>query len=577
MSAISIEVLGRDGRTIARHTFNKSRITIGSQDGNDVIVIDSHVSREHAHVDVIGGRSRYRDHSTNGSFVNGKRVIERDLETNDEIRIGLHTLRFVFDDIANLRTVVLPYADNEPVVAYPLAQLTEPYPIRAAAQPAAPRHVTPPPATPPPVVKRPATPPPVAQQPATPPPVSAPAASSDRTNAGSWIVVIGFVWLFAAVTNFMTTDERHLPPDQRSKFTSVMFRPGMLILVGLVVSSAIRRRSASPVAAAQPAQSTSHVAAPVQQSLLEKPIGLAKHFDVFVSPTLGMTAIKRGFSWPGFFFTAMWCLVKGLYAYSLLLWLLLIGLRAVAPDVWLIASVAAQLGVGFMGNEWLRRRATRRGFSLAAAVRAVTPAQAVMMYLAQQAAGASPGASHTSSPDTAGRSRVSPVAAAAMVVFMVVVFGVYAYHEPPKWSRYEGDGFSVRLPQPPGKVDRSAAAINSSVTMTKLTSKTRKGTYATVNYFDVPAGSKFDLEKGVDAERDRMRTSLPGGVVTNDRRLSMNGTEAREFTIAGGNTMVAARVFTSGSRVYELVAIGKNKDELSKVSAEFFESFTVTR
>jgi EmrB/QacA subfamily drug resistance transporter len=65
--------------------------TIGRDEGNDLRVIDSEVSRRHAKVTVQDGKAWIDDlHSLNGTYVNGERVVDhKSLVGGDRIQIGM--------------------------------------------------------------------------------------------------------------------------------------------------------------------------------------------------------------------------------------------------------------------------------------------------------------------------------------------------------------------------------------------------------------------------------------------------------------------------------------------------------
>lgn len=74
--------------------------SIGRHPNNTIQVLDRIVSKEHCHVDFVGGRYVLRDlGSLNGTYVNGERVSERPLYTGDEITMG-STRILVFVDYA---------------------------------------------------------------------------------------------------------------------------------------------------------------------------------------------------------------------------------------------------------------------------------------------------------------------------------------------------------------------------------------------------------------------------------------------------------------------------------------------
>lgn len=72
------------------------RTRIGRAADNDIVIEDPAVSGHHAEILREGNSFRLRDRgSTNGLYVNGKLVAEKDLEYWDEISIGGHQLTFM--------------------------------------------------------------------------------------------------------------------------------------------------------------------------------------------------------------------------------------------------------------------------------------------------------------------------------------------------------------------------------------------------------------------------------------------------------------------------------------------------
>ncbi|HVZ19961.1 MAG TPA: FHA domain-containing protein, partial [Vicinamibacterales bacterium] len=79
-------------RMMLRHGF-----WIGKQQGCDLLIQDGYTSSQHAQIgmDAIGNWRLYDRNSTNGTFVNGQRVTEIQLEHGVVIRIGSTELRFL--------------------------------------------------------------------------------------------------------------------------------------------------------------------------------------------------------------------------------------------------------------------------------------------------------------------------------------------------------------------------------------------------------------------------------------------------------------------------------------------------
>ena len=73
----------------------ESTAKVGRGERGDVVLADPSVSREHAIVDVRGVQAFVRDlGSTNGTFVNGRRVEKQSLRDGDELRFGNTRMRF---------------------------------------------------------------------------------------------------------------------------------------------------------------------------------------------------------------------------------------------------------------------------------------------------------------------------------------------------------------------------------------------------------------------------------------------------------------------------------------------------
>lgn len=72
-----------------------SRVTIGRLDTNEIPIPDPGLSRHHAEISPENGQYILTDlGSTNGTFVNGKRVAEKTLKDGDKIGIGKVSLVF---------------------------------------------------------------------------------------------------------------------------------------------------------------------------------------------------------------------------------------------------------------------------------------------------------------------------------------------------------------------------------------------------------------------------------------------------------------------------------------------------
>jgi predicted Zn finger-like uncharacterized protein len=76
----------------------KCQITIGRSD-TDITLDDPECSRKHVVIDIRGARITLTDSgSTNGTFVDGKRIDQTDLDKHSEFRIGEHVMMLIITD-----------------------------------------------------------------------------------------------------------------------------------------------------------------------------------------------------------------------------------------------------------------------------------------------------------------------------------------------------------------------------------------------------------------------------------------------------------------------------------------------
>ncbi len=132
--------LARGGRLVSltdgrEYTVPDDGITIGREVGNDVVIPSSEVSRKHAEIVPMPGGYHLNDLSTNGVFVNGARIEQKQvLGRGDVIKVGPEEFRFYADQVKAAPApppAAVPAAP--PVVAAPSAP-----PAPSAAPPAAP-------------------------------------------------------------------------------------------------------------------------------------------------------------------------------------------------------------------------------------------------------------------------------------------------------------------------------------------------------------------------------------------------------------------------------------------------------
>ncbi len=88
-------ILSFNDQTVGEFPLDKDALTIGRRPECDIHIDNLAVSGRHARVMTIAGTSFLEDlDSTNGTFVNGKKVAKHSLSNGDLIMIGKHSLRF---------------------------------------------------------------------------------------------------------------------------------------------------------------------------------------------------------------------------------------------------------------------------------------------------------------------------------------------------------------------------------------------------------------------------------------------------------------------------------------------------
>lgn len=99
-------IVDREGIRWLEHVLDRSPITIGRASTNDVVLAEPTVSHQHAQVTVTRGRLLLRDTSSNGTFVDGERVIERSLDDNEVVQIPPFALRLSLHQTAPRGTLL---------------------------------------------------------------------------------------------------------------------------------------------------------------------------------------------------------------------------------------------------------------------------------------------------------------------------------------------------------------------------------------------------------------------------------------------------------------------------------------
>ena len=98
MNPVSRLTLTQDGKDKV-FTLHKPVIDIGRGSSNDIVILDSRISRRHARISAAGDHWRVDDlDSANGTRVNGEAVTQTEVTSADTIAIGGATLRLAWTD-----------------------------------------------------------------------------------------------------------------------------------------------------------------------------------------------------------------------------------------------------------------------------------------------------------------------------------------------------------------------------------------------------------------------------------------------------------------------------------------------
>lgn len=92
-------------QVIKDYPFTKENMTIGRAEENDIVIDNLAVSAYHSRIDKAGDAYILTDlQSTNGTFVNDKKIVSHKLRHKDKITIGKHLLFFALSKAEQART-----------------------------------------------------------------------------------------------------------------------------------------------------------------------------------------------------------------------------------------------------------------------------------------------------------------------------------------------------------------------------------------------------------------------------------------------------------------------------------------
>lgn len=119
-----------------------------------------------------------------------------------------------------------------------------------------------------------------------------------------------------------------------------------------------------------------------------------KRYRVFTHSTLGMVAVKQGWSWPGFFFSFIWALVKKQWVLGFGVLIGIFGLGFLVenfiqdPDLadrmFNLFALAINFVFGVKGNGFWEANLMGRGYELVDTINAKNPQGAIHAHINAQ-------------------------------------------------------------------------------------------------------------------------------------------------------------------------------------------------
>ena len=96
---------------------SKERMTLGRRPYNDIVVDNLAVSGEHAALQAIGNEFYIEDlNSTNGTYINGKKIKRQILQAGDVIEIGKYAIKYA-RDVVDAKTIKSAAGSDETAAA----------------------------------------------------------------------------------------------------------------------------------------------------------------------------------------------------------------------------------------------------------------------------------------------------------------------------------------------------------------------------------------------------------------------------------------------------------------------------
>ncbi len=120
---------------------------------------------------------------------------------------------------------------------------------------------------------------------------------------------------------------------------------------------------------------------------------MIKKFKILQHPSGDIEAVKTGWSWPAFFFSFIWAMVKKMYLTGIALFLFSLMLGIIIEYLHMgprgdamnnILTIAISIIFGLKGNEWCEALLLRRGYEAKAVIAAPDPHSARACFLQEK-------------------------------------------------------------------------------------------------------------------------------------------------------------------------------------------------
>lgn len=112
-----------------------------------------------------------------------------------------------------------------------------------------------------------------------------------------------------------------------------------------------------------------------------------KQYKIFKHPSGSSEAVKQGWSWPAFFFSSIWAMVKKQWTLGvgtlvgLMLFGFIVGTSGSSDALINIVSLIMNIIFGINGNSWRGKNLISRGYEQVDTVTASNSEGAVALYL----------------------------------------------------------------------------------------------------------------------------------------------------------------------------------------------------